>query len=91
MKTPSVPHAGSEVIVPRQSVVSRYDLDFYGRPRILSTWEIVAHELARPILLGVALGFGLAISLLYANPFSPRQAEQFTRASALVELPENEP
>ncbi len=46
------------------NAVSPYDVDAYGRPRILSRWEVVLHALAWPTVAGVAIGFGLAIALL---------------------------
>jgi hypothetical protein len=50
-------------IVPRR-VVSRYDVDLYGRPRILSPLEATLHALAWPVMLGVAIGFGIAIGAI---------------------------
>jgi len=46
------------------NAVSRYDVDDYGRPRILSRWEVILHALALPAIAGVMIGFGLAIALL---------------------------
>ena len=46
------------------NAVSRYDVDAYGRPRVLSKWEIILHGLAWPAVAGVVIGFGLAIALL---------------------------
>ena len=50
--------------------VSGYHVDDYGRPRILSAWEITLHALARPIVVGVAIGFGMAIFTLATHSSS---------------------
>ena len=46
------------------SAVSRYHVDVYGRPRILSKWEVTLYALARPVVIGAVVGLGLAIALL---------------------------
>jgi hypothetical protein len=57
-------------------VVSRYHVDIYGRPRILSKLEVTLYAPARPVAIGVVIGFGLAITLLAIhNPstFNPHK------------------
>jgi hypothetical protein len=40
----------------------RYSVDDFGRPRILSRFEAMLYALARPVVLGVILGYGVAIA-----------------------------
>ena len=71
------------------SVVSRYDVDDFGRPRILSKWEVILHALAWPAVAGVVIGFGLVISLIVihnSSALEPREkAGQLQIASKEVE------
>ena len=50
-----------------QKVVSRYEVDIYGRPKVLSRWETVLYALAWPAVVGLTLGFGFAILLVIAQ------------------------
>ncbi len=47
----------------------RYDCDVYGRPRFLSRYEVMLHGLARPVALGVILGYCLTISVVAAHDY----------------------
>jgi len=52
-------------------IESRYDLDDFGNPRILTRWEATLHAVAWPVVLGVALGYGLIIFVFaYHDNFS---------------------
>ncbi len=54
--------------------VCRYEPDMYGRPRVLSRWEAVLHSIARPVVVAVVIGYGLAILLIatqHAQKFVP--------------------
>jgi hypothetical protein len=51
----------------KRPVVTRYDLDPYGRPRVLSRGEILFHVLAWATIAGVSLGFLVAILLSLAG------------------------
>jgi hypothetical protein len=57
-----------------QRVVSRYDNDVYGRPRILSRWEVILHALAWPVVIGMSIGYILVISLFVVHNFSTLKA-----------------
>lgn len=76
---PSSRTAGREAAakpIIEQRVVSRYHFDDYGHPRILSEWQIILHALAWPVLVGVVIGFALAISLLLIHhPSTPKPQE----------------
>ena len=68
-------------------VVSRYHVDVYGRPRILSRWEIILHALAWPVVVGVLIGYMLAISLFVIHNFSMLKMQK-TAAKPPVESQE---
>jgi hypothetical protein len=72
-------------------VINPYECDFYGQPRLLSQWEIIAYALARPVLIGVVLGFGLAISLHFFPPTSSAQEKKILGTLVEVTLPIDEP
>ena len=57
-------------------VVSRYHVDVYGRPRILSKWEVILHALAWPVMFGVVIGYSLAISLVVMGNFSSERPQE---------------
>ena len=61
--------AAARTIVERR-VVSRYSVDDYGCPRILSKWEVTLHALALSTVVGVVIGFGLVILLVAIHNFS---------------------
>jgi len=46
-----------------RSIVDPHSFDDYGRPRILTGWLAFIHILAWPTIIGVTIGFALAISL----------------------------
>jgi hypothetical protein len=71
-------------------VVSRYHVDIYGRPRILSKLEVTLYALARPVVIGVVIGFGLAISLLAIHNPSTLNPHETTGQSSVTSL-ETEP
>jgi hypothetical protein len=48
-------------------VFFRQKTDVYGQPLILTKGEKFLHTIARSIVIGVALGFSLAILLLYVH------------------------
>jgi len=52
-------------------LVSLYHADVYGRPRVLSRPEVILHAMARPVIIGVALGFAVAIAMLAHHQSSP--------------------
>ena len=58
------------------NAVSRYDVDAYGRPRILSKWEVIFHALAWPVVAGSVIGFGLAIFLVAVQDPSPLKPQE---------------
>jgi len=47
-----------------RSFVDPHSLDVYGRPRVLTGWEAILYSLARATVIGVAIGFALAISMV---------------------------
>jgi len=71
-------------------VVSRYHVDTYGRPRILSKWEITLHALAWPVVVAVACSFGLAIFVLAAHNSSTLKPQE-SASQSLVESQEAAP
>jgi hypothetical protein len=42
---------------------SRYHVDAYGRPRPLSRREVILHGLAWPVMIGVIIGYCVAITV----------------------------
>jgi hypothetical protein len=48
-------------------ILSRYGVDDFGRPRILSPLEVMLFALARPVVLAVTPGFGVAIALMESD------------------------
>ena len=47
----------------------RYDRDIYGQPRMLFPYEVMLHGLARPVVIGVILGYCLTISVVAAQDY----------------------
>jgi len=45
-------------------IVSPYEVDDFGRPRILSKFEVAFHSLAWRVVVGLLIGVGLAAGLL---------------------------
>jgi len=72
------------------NAVSRHEVNAYGRPRILSKWEVILHALALPVVIGVVIGYGLAISVLALhNPstFQPRDKAGQSQVASLEVVP----
>ncbi len=55
-------------------VLDRRDFNVYGQARVLSKQEIVLHTFARAVVIGVGLGFALAIFLFIAQNDLAHQA-----------------
>jgi hypothetical protein len=66
-------------------VLSRYDADVYGQPRVLSRLEVVLHAVAWPIIIGVLIGFGLAISALSFHHALSALPGKVTPTQALIQ------
>jgi hypothetical protein len=75
----------SSSMIERHSVC-RYSVDLYGRPRILSDWEAILHALAWPAIIGVIIGFSLAISLVILHSPSPISAQQQPKPTWMASL-----
>ena len=58
------------------SVVSRYKVDDYGRPRILSKAEIIFYDVARWTVIAVVIGYGLAIALVVIHNSSALKPQE---------------
>jgi hypothetical protein len=69
-------------------VVNRYSLDVYGQPRILTGWKAILYSLAWPTVIGVSIGFGLAISLavIHTTPFATSQQKHRSQQIAALEI-----
>jgi hypothetical protein len=72
---------------PPSRPLSRYELNVYGCPRVLSRWEVIVQALAWPVLVGVVIGYGLAISLVAIHD-SSMSAPQSKASPSLVEAQE---
>jgi len=72
-------------------VVSRYKVDDYGRPRILSKAEIIIHDAARWTVIAVIIGYALAISLVVIHNPSMLQPQQKATQAQEFALQELEP
>jgi len=84
--TPSPRTADREIAarpIAEQRVVSRYHLNDYGHPRVLAEWEVILHALAWPVMIGVVIGFGLAISLIVIHNPSTLQPQVTWQKGAL--------
>jgi hypothetical protein len=83
------PDAASQSIF-NTPVVSKHSVDVYGRPRTLTGWEVTLQVLAWPTVIGVALGFGLAISLLAIHTpssLNPSQKPSLPQVTSLEAAP----
>jgi len=54
------PEAPADSVI-ESRIESRYNVDDFGNPRILTRWEATLYAVAWPVVLGVALGYGLII------------------------------
>ena len=83
--SPRTPHwetTPRPVIEP--SVVSPYHVDDYGRPRILSKAEIIAHDVARMALIAAVIGYSLMIALAAIHNFSAPNPQENDRQPQVV-------
>ena len=49
--------------------------DLYGRPRIVTGWAAILYSLARLTVIGVTIGFALAIFLLFLHTSMPLKTQ----------------
>ena len=57
------------------SIIDPHSFDLYGRPRVVTGWEATLYSLARPTVIGVAIGFALAIIVVATHTASPSQTQ----------------
>jgi len=89
--SPRATHREEARPVIEPSIVSRYKVDDYGRPRILSKAEIIIHDVARWTVIAVVIGYGLAISIVVIHNSSVRQPQQKTTQAQQFASQEIEP
>jgi len=70
--------------------VSGYHVDIYGQPRALSKLEVALYTLARSVVIGVIIGYGLVISLVVIHNTLTLNAHKTTGQSSVASL-ETEP
>lgn len=58
------------------NAASPYEVDDFGQPRILSRWEVILYALAWPAVIGVVIGFGVAIALLVIHNSSRLEPQE---------------
>ena len=58
------------------SVVSRYKVDDFGRPRTLSKCEVILHTMAWPAVIAVVIGYGLTIFLVVIHNSSALKSQE---------------
>jgi len=68
-------HPSTHRVLVKPTARSRYDVDVYGQPRILSKWEVILYAVARPLVIGVIIGYGLAISVVAVRESSPHELQ----------------
>jgi hypothetical protein len=66
---------------------SRYKKDAFGRPRPLSSLENLLHAIAWPVVIGVTIGYALAIALVALQDASAH-GSQATKSPSRVEAKE---
>ncbi len=60
----------------QRRVVSARERDVYGQPLTVTGWKALVHVLAGPAVLGVVVGYLLAIALLLIHTFSDNRSHQ---------------